>query len=140
MADAAELGRKFFRAIQDSDIDGACALLSDDVDFSSPGGAFKGSTEVRPFLQGYVEGFPGASFEIRNVVEAGQNAALEGAYIGTHSGPLRGPTGDIPATGKSVSLPFVSVFESDGERITAHRSYWDQMGFMAQLGLMPEGA
>ena len=49
------------------------------------------------------------------------------------------PQGQMPATGRSVSIPFSTFMEIEGERITAQRAYWDQVAFMAQLGLMPEG-
>ncbi len=137
MAEAAELGERWFQALNSGDVDAAVSLLSDDVEFGSPAGTIKGSAEVRQFLQGYQLAFPEARFAISAVFGSGQTAAHEGTYSGTNSGPLTSPSGEIPATGKYASVPFVTVLETDGERITAHRAYWDQMGFMGQLGLIP---
>ncbi len=137
MTEAAELGERWFQALTAGDVEAAVGLLSDDVEFGSPAGTIKGSAEVRQFLQGYQLGFPDAKFAVSAVYGSGQTAALEGAYSGTNSGPLTSPSGEIPATGKYASVPFVTVLETDGERITAHRAYWDQMGFIGQLGLMP---
>jgi steroid delta-isomerase-like uncharacterized protein len=137
MAEAAELGERWFQALNSGDVDAAVSLLSDDVEFGSPAGTIKGSAEVRQFLQGYQLAFPEAKFAISAVFGSGQTAAHEGTYSGTNSGPLTSPSGEIPATGKYASVPFVTVLETDGERITAHRAYWDQMGFMGQLGLIP---
>jgi steroid delta-isomerase-like uncharacterized protein len=137
MAEATELGERWFQALNSGDVDAAVSLLSDDVEFGSPAGTIEGSGEVRQFLQGYQLAFPEAKFAISAVHGSGQTAALEGTYSGTNSGPLTSPSGEIPPTGKYASVPFVTVLETDGERIIAHRAYWDQMGFMGQLGLMP---
>ncbi len=137
MTEAAELGERWFQALTAGDVEAAVGLLSDDVEFGSPAGTIKGSAEVRQFLQGYQLGFPDAKFAVSAVYGSGQTAALEGAYSGTNSGPLTSPSGEIPATGKYASVLFVTVLETDGERITGHRAYWDQVGFMAQLGLTP---
>jgi steroid delta-isomerase-like uncharacterized protein len=137
MTDAAELARQWFDAIHANDVDGAVARLADDVDFVAPGVSFRGSGPARSFLQGYVEAFPDATFDIRSETSVGSRAVLEGVYVGTNSGPMPTPQGEMPATGRSVSLPFVTIVESvDGERISSHRAYWDQMDFMAQLGMM----
>jgi steroid delta-isomerase-like uncharacterized protein len=137
MVDAAELGERWFQAIDAGDVDGAVSLLSDDVEFVTPAGSMKGPEEVRPFVRGYVVAFPDGKFDMTAVFGSGNAVAMEGTYSGTNSGPLASPSGEVPATGKYASIPFVTVLETDGERITAHRVYWDQVGFMGQLGLMP---
>jgi ketosteroid isomerase-like protein len=37
-------------------------------------------------------------------------------------------------------LPFADVFRVADGRITEHRVYYDTLGLLAQLGLMPEPA
>jgi ketosteroid isomerase-like protein len=49
---------------------------------------------------------------------------------------LAGPRGEIPPTNRALSLDFSDLFETDGERITRHRIYYDQVQLMSQLGLM----
>ncbi len=41
-----------------------------------------------------------------------------------------------PPTNRPVNLEFSDLFEIDGNRITRHRIYYDQVQFMSQLGLM----
>ena len=38
---------------------------------------------------------------------------------------------------RPLNLDFSDLFEIDGDRITRHRIYYDQVQFMSQLGLMP---
>jgi steroid delta-isomerase-like uncharacterized protein len=136
---AEELGRRYFKAIEDGDVEATLATLADDVRFWTPGGSFQGKDSARGFIQGYIEGFPDARFEITSVIGSGSSAAFEGSYTGTNSGPMRTPDGqEMPPTGRAIAIPFVTMFDADGDHLTSHRAYWDQMGFMAQLGLMPD--
>jgi steroid delta-isomerase-like uncharacterized protein len=139
MTDAEELARRYFGAVEAGDVDAALATLADDVEFWTPGGGFKGRDQARGFVEGYIDGFPGARFEIDAVVASGDRVAFEGRYAGINGGPMRTPDGkEMPATGKAVEIPFVTIFTSNGEALTSHHAYWDQMSFMSQLGLMPD--
>jgi len=40
-----------------------------------------------------------------------------------------------PPTHRPLNLEFSDLFEIDGNRITRHRIYYDQVQFMSQLGL-----
>src|SRR5262245_21531032 len=112
MTDAAELSKAWFAAIEGGDIEGAVGLLADDVEFDTPSGPLRGIAAVRPFVQGYIDGFPGARFEIRSETSVGSRAAVEGIYAGTNTGPMATPQGEMPATGKEVSVPFAAIVES----------------------------
>ena len=54
-------------------------------------------------------------------------------------GELVGEDGAIPASGKSVELPFAEVFTVRDGRIVHQESYWDQMTLLAQIGALPAG-
>jgi len=54
---------------------------------------------------------------------------------GTHSGTLRGPAGEIPATGRTVEMDMCGVYEFDEGKITSFHLYFDQAELLAQLGL-----
>jgi steroid delta-isomerase-like uncharacterized protein len=139
MADPAQLARQWFKAIEDHDLDGAMELLDPDVDFYAPASQFKGKDAARPFLQGYVDGFPDARFEMSNVFASEDRALVEGTYIGTNTGAMQSPAGEMPPTGKHVELPFATAFLIRDGRIAEQHAYWDQMTFLGQLGLVPEG-
>ena len=73
-------------------------------------------------LQGYVSAFPDNRFEVKNTVAAGDQVVMEGDWVGTHRGPLPLPGGQsIPATGRAVRSPFVTVFRVREGRIVSHR-------------------
>jgi steroid delta-isomerase-like uncharacterized protein len=54
---------------------------------------------------------------------------------GVNSGPLAGPDGEIPATGRSLAVPFCDVHRLRDGRITSTVRYWDQASVARQLGL-----
>jgi steroid delta-isomerase-like uncharacterized protein len=138
MADPTQLLRQFFKAIEDHDLEGAIQLLDPDVDFYTPAAQFKGTEAARPFLQGYIDGFPDARFELSNVFASEDRALAEGTYIGTNTGAMQTPQGEMPPTGKSIALPFAQAILIRDGRIAEQHVYWDQMAFLGQLGLMPE--
>jgi predicted ester cyclase len=59
---------------------------------------------------------------------------------GTHTGPLASPQGMVPPTGRTLALRFCEIFEVEAGRIATHRTYYDQMEFAQQLGLIPATA
>ena len=134
MSAAADAAVRYFAVLSDSDVEGAVALVADNADFRSPMGQMNGKDEIRVFLGGFDTAFPGARFDIDNVLELGNLVAVEGVYSGVHGGPLMLPDGgSLPATGRSVSAPFVTMLEVSEGAITSHRPYWDVAALMAQL-------
>jgi hypothetical protein len=71
------------------------------------------------------------------IIEDGNLAAGEGRFVGTFTGPLQTPQGELQPSGKAFDLPFAEVNVVEGGKITEHRVYYDQMAFMAALGAMP---
>jgi steroid delta-isomerase-like uncharacterized protein len=131
---AGQVAIAYFTALSNGDVDGAMALLADGADFRSPVGRVRGGDAIRGFLAGFDTAFPDAHFDLEHVVEAGGRVAVEGVYQGTQDGPLGLPDGgSLPATGRRVHAPFVTMFDIADGRITSHRPYWDMAGFMAQL-------
>jgi steroid delta-isomerase-like uncharacterized protein len=138
MTTQSETALAYFEALGAGEVDKAVSLLAADVDFRSPGGTMTGQDQAGPFLHGFDVAFPDATFEIDKVIESDEGVAVEGTYRGTHSGPLATPDGnEIPPSGKTASVPFVTLLTVDAGRISSHRAYWDQLTFMSQLGLMP---
>ncbi|HKG27378.1 MAG TPA: ester cyclase, partial [Thermomicrobiales bacterium] len=86
------------------------------------------------------EAFPNIRHQFLDSIESGDKVAVELEVTGTHIGTFRTPQGDVPATGRSVvwdSTDFVTL--RDG-KIASWHTYFDQMAFLAQLGLLPEPA
>jgi len=64
----------------------------------------------------------------------GNVVVTRGTTHGTHQGPL----GDLPATGKTVAIPWVVFTRFDGGRIVEDWEVYDELGLMMQIGAIPE--
>src|SRR5437660_4224679 len=85
----------------------------------------------------FAEAFPGSSTEITNMFASEDQVVVEFIGRGTNTGPLHMPTGDIPATGRAVEMRFCDVYRVRNGKIVNYRSYYDGLGFLQQLGLIP---
>jgi steroid delta-isomerase-like uncharacterized protein len=65
----------------------------------------------------------------RNLLVEKDHAALEGEFIGTHTGDFL----DIPATGRSVTVPYCMVYDWRNGEIAAMRNYTSMDLFVQQL-------
>ena len=133
--------REVFQAGTDAfnahDIDGFAEVLADDVVFDAPGmPRDSGRAACAAFYRGWIEAFPDARVEVDAVHEAGDGVMVEeGRFVGTHAGPLTTPGGAIPATGRSVEVPYVHVLHfRDGRHVFLGLTF-DRLLMLEQLGL-----
>lgn len=56
---------------------------------------------------------------------------------GCHTGVWRTPDGDIPPTGSTVALPYVSIVTWRDGLIVEQRMSYDRLDLLRQLGLVP---
>ena len=136
---ARQLVSGFYDDFDDDRIDNAIARFSEDLETIDPGmGTVHGLEPFREYLETFKRAMPDAQAIVEQVHEAGEVVVVEGRFVGTHTGPLVTPDGDIAPTGASVNLRFADVSRVDGDKITAYHTYYDQLAFMTQLGMMGE--
>jgi steroid delta-isomerase-like uncharacterized protein len=110
------------------------------LNYAAPGGTrLTGREAAEALWATYNDAFPDNQLEIIAIHADDRGGVHEGRGIGTHTGPLRGPAGEIPATGKKATVNFCGVYEFDEGKITSYHLYFDQMDMLAQLGLTPGG-
>ena len=109
-----------------------------DAAITMPGGMqFHGPDELRPLLEAFHEAFPDLRHQIVDIVESGDKIAIELRIAATHTGILHTPQGDVPPTGRSVAWEQVDFVTLRDEKVAIWHTYFDQMTFLAQLGLLP---
>jgi predicted ester cyclase len=81
------------------------------------------------------EAFPDNRIEIGMIHADDRGGVNECRFIGTHNGPLRGPAGEIAATGRTADVPVTGVYEFEEGKVTSLHVYFDQMELLTQLGL-----
>jgi predicted ester cyclase len=120
------------------DREGFTLLVDERVEIEGPGGLrLSGIAGWGAFWDLWNDAFPD------NAVEAsafgdGEQAAEEGRFVGTHTGTLRTPGGDLPPTGRTVDVPYALIFRVTNGKVTFVRLYFDQVELLTQLGLIPE--
>lgn len=93
------------------------------------------TASFRDDAQGWARAFPDGSIELKTLVEQGEHVFVEMVFRGTHAGPLLGPAGEIPATGRRVEVPAAELYRFRGDEIIELRYYFDAFSFFQQLGL-----
>ena len=140
MADAREVSDRYTDAINAHDADAIGALYADDAVFSEPAGEFSGREAIVQYWERFFTAFPDLNGRDEFKAESGDTAINEWSVSGTNSGAMETPEGTIPATGKQMTLRGCDSLTVREGRIQSHRAYYDQLAFMTQLGLVPEGA
>lgn len=132
--------RKYVDTYNSGDSEGLGAFYAEDViliDSLSPE-PNKGREAMLAIAKAYRRAFPDMVWTlIRDPLVASGSIAWEAHATGTMTGPMPGPEGDIPATGKpfAVDMAIFWTLDSDG-LITEEHAYMDSTGMMAQLDLM----
>ncbi len=108
MTDAVQVLREWARRLDAGDLDGSGELVTDDVEWSNPVASVRGREELRGLLGSFWTGIPDFKHDLTDVIASGDLVALRGVARGTNTGPLVGPAGEIPASGKPISFPFAA--------------------------------
>ena len=94
------------------------------------GQQMQGKAAVQQFITWFHTQAFDASPKVKTVVTGDRQAALEADFVGTHTGDFLG----MPATGKSVNVPYCVVYDVRDDRIAALRIYMPMELFAQQLG------
>jgi ketosteroid isomerase-like protein len=135
---AFEKGTQTFNA---HDIDGFTSVLADDVSYRAPGGIEgQGKEACAQFFAGWFTAFPDAHVQVHALHITGDVAVEEGTFTGTHHGVLHTPAGDIPPTGRPVTVGYIQVLRfRDGQHVSFSLLF-DRLLMLEQLGLAPAPA
>ncbi len=95
----------------------------------------KGRAAIEKEFAAFFKSFPTAKLKVLEQVVKGDTLAMEWVFNGVHQGPIVGPTGTIPATGKKVVMKGAEFIRLNAKgQIVDERGYFDVFGFMSQLG------
>ena len=135
--EAFERGTDTFNA---HDMDGFAEVVADDVVVVAPGVRCDGKPAFVEFYGSWLSAFPDAHIEVHHVHFIDDIAVEEGTFSGTHDGVLRTPGGDVPPTGRAVSVPYIHMLRyRDGLHVSFNLMF-DRLLMLEQLGLIPAPA
>jgi uncharacterized protein (TIGR02246 family) len=119
------------------DVDGFLELFHPDCEIVFPGVTLRGVTEWRSFQLMHMTAFPDGAYDVQRIEPVGEMVFVEGVWSGTHTGLLATPDGELPPTGRRVSIQFALVITVRDGRMARVRNYHDRLHFLAQLGVAP---
>src|SRR5260221_4932557 len=140
MSEARELAERHVSAFNERTWNGAFELYAPDLVMIYPAGTTHG---IEPYLataRGFISAMPDSRMEVTAIIEAGNRVVVEGAYSGTHTGPLGTPQGEVPPTGRKLMLPLCDVIKVAARRVTHNLAFEDQMTIGAHVRVLPDAA
>jgi steroid delta-isomerase-like uncharacterized protein len=138
MADNLTLARTLYEGYNEQKFDEIAAAMAPDgkITVVGTGDEFVGPDGARRYNQQWYDGFPDGRITIDNMVAAGDIVVTEFTGRGTHTGPLVTSMGEVPATGRSLTLKLCDVTTFRDGKIVSQHAYFDTGSMMAQLGLI----
>lgn len=122
------------------DLDGVIDLYAEDAVQNMPDGTFVGRDAIRDRLAQELIAFPDVNHVVRSFVEQGDAFCDEWIFAGTHTGSLLLPDGrELAPTGKRIEVRGMEYCQvNDDGKLTVDTLYYDNLGVLVQLGLLPE--
>jgi steroid delta-isomerase-like uncharacterized protein len=98
------------------------------------GEMFSGPDGFRAYVSGWAAALPDSQVHLQNVVASGSQVVVEFRGVGTHTGVMHTPMGEIAPTGRAVELPLVEIFKLRDGKVVDHRAYFDSATLLRQIG------
>ncbi len=137
--DLIKTARSVLEAFNDNDWDRFGSLMTANSLYNEVGTQrrLQGVAKISQGLQSWKEAMPDVKGTVTNAFANTDRAVLEVRWEGTHTGPLAGPGGTIPASGKPQVTTSAWVFEFEGDKIKESRNYFDMLSLLQQIGAVP---
>ncbi len=117
----------YYAAWVRDDLEAVMALCTDDVvAVNVPIGPITGKPAVRAFFEKFGRGMTAKRYDIARIMEAGKHAVVEGVE-------------HYEKNGRTVRLPYMSVFRFEGALIQEWRDYFDLQTILRQLDPPQQG-
>jgi steroid delta-isomerase-like uncharacterized protein len=129
----ADIVVRVYQHFDRGDLEALRALYADNVEMITPDEHVQGIDGAISLLRAIHTAFPDLRHELVSAIEDGDAIACEWRVTATHAGPLSGPEGEIPPTGKRIDLMLAEIVRISDGRIARSASYWDNAAMAMQL-------
>jgi predicted ester cyclase len=131
--DLGALVRELYDAWNAKDLDRCASYAHADARMTNM--AFGAKLSFREYIENWARAFPDGKIELTNCVVQGDDVVCEFTGRGTHTGPLKGPTGEVGATGRQAELKCVECLRFSNGKLAEGRMYFDAFSLFTQLGI-----
>lgn len=130
---------KVYDLWNDRDLERALELATDDIEIRlvATGQTLTGRDGFGRFIERFAAASSDMKKHITNQIASADQVVSEFTLRGTHDGPLRTPTGEVPPTGRIIELEVVEVLGVRKGKIAWIRNYSDTTTLIRQLGVRP---
>jgi steroid delta-isomerase-like uncharacterized protein len=128
--DAVEHARQRWNA---GDLPGYLALYGEGIRLHGYTPQPMGKAEVEAFYRGIFAAFDSPQLAFDEVLESGDAVTIRFTMTGTHLGEFMG----VPATGRTIALPGITILRFAGDTVIERWSCADMLGLLVQLGAVP---
>lgn len=139
MAEAAtdpeQVVTEYANAINEQELSKLSDVVAESFTFTGPMvGTIRGRENVEAYLEEIIEGFPDFRVTVHEMLADGNLVVTESTLSGTHDGEFHG----IAPTNRAVEIPEMAKFVVEDGELREERAYFDQYGFLDQLGLVED--
>ena len=136
MSQGTEFVNSWLDAVNRGDLDGLVDMCQPDIELSNPDGSVRGADGVRSAFGSLIEATSERTSQVSNIIEARDSVVAEFVFSGRHTGPLTTPMGPVPATGKTLTMAIIGVYDLRDGKLAASRGMFDRLDLAVQLGLL----
>ena len=109
-------------------------LFTPDFVRHDPGGReLHGTEQNRQFISSLRTAFPDVHYTVEDQIAEGDKVVVRYRFQGTHLGAFQG----MPPTGKQVAYTGILIYRMAGGKIAEQWTELDLLGFLSQLGVLP---
>jgi predicted ester cyclase len=94
---------------------------------------FARSPSVKDYVSQFLSAFPDLEHTVQEMVAEGDTVVAAFSAKGTHTRPWHG----IAPTHKQISYSGITIAHIEGAKIVEHRTTWDTLTVLEQLGVVP---
>jgi steroid delta-isomerase-like uncharacterized protein len=125
------------RMYVEGDLDAVDELVAEDyVNHEAAEDRAPGRRGARETVAWLREAFADLTMDVDDVIEQGDKVVVRATMRGRHVGAA-GPLARFPVTGREFAVQHIHIFRVADGRIAEHWACRDDLGHLAQLGLLP---
>jgi ketosteroid isomerase-like protein len=137
---AAELVEQVRQTFETGEVERFGALVAPGAEIRNPFTAVQGPEGFAELARDFTEAFSERRIEVLGVVDSGTTAVAQIRVRARHTGPLKLPDGEVPATGNDIEFEEAGVVRVRDGRIASWHSYYDTLALAHQLGIVTVAA
>ena len=134
--DLTRVAKEIVTGYSSADWKGLKSILAPDAIYNElgTGRQVKGPDQIIQTLQGWKQTMTDSRGTVTNAYASGGTVTLQITWQGTHDGPLAGPTGTVPASGKRQTTPAAMIVKFQDDKVKEMHHYFDMLSFLQQIG------